>query len=820
VHRELHQDGVTFVGRQTSPTVGDRLRAAAEQTLLACGRAGAWMHAAAPRRLILRVAAALLALPLLGAALLLHHVKYDRSDLPHIEPLVRFEPPTIGHLYDARGELVLELAREYRWVVRYPEIPVTLREAVLAAEDKNYFSHTGVDFGALPRVAGKAALRSIAASRRASEKEGRLRVKVVFPQGGSTLTQQLVRGYFLADVTKDEDTNLLQHPTWLARSMASVLGVPATNKLRRKVEEMRLSLWLEEEFQKRYGSQQAAKEEILARYASFIYLGNGRYGFSAASEYYFDKPLSEYQQWDADKAALLAGIAKSPRDYAPTPANLERPMRRRNDVLALMAKREFISEDLAEQCRRQPITLARVNLVKTEAPAAVKNAMAELSRNTGGKMTLSQFADGNIRVHSTIDNRVQSAVNEALERGLAEYEKRHPAALGQIQGSVVVLANQDARVLAEAGGRQLYHNRRTSYTDFNRAVESFRQPGSALKPIVYMTAFARGARLDNDVYDEPISVPMGVGRPAKWIGNYDGEFKGIIPMRLALAESRNCATIWIAEQVGLKRVLATARELGIHSTLQPYPTTVLGASEVNLLELANMYRAIASGFTAEPHIVERATDRSGREVYHAPETATRLVLPAGTLEAMQEGLRGVVRLPSGTAHALDTAAFPIPVMGKTGTTSDFRDALFVGSTYGPRGITVAVRIGFDDNRELGAKETGGRAALPIFREVMLRIYRDNILGPAPQFPRYIEAGIDRYLEGPRQLDADSLVAAAAGANPDAAAVPARPALFAAPASAHEPAVAAAALPAVEGVPVVASSATFYAPPAPDHRDQR
>jgi penicillin-binding protein 1A len=820
VQREFHQDGVTLIG-QTPPAIGDRVRAAAAQALQACRGAGAWMRRTAPRHHVLRLAAAVLALPLMGAALLMHHIKYDRSNLPPIEPLVRFEPPTIGHLYDARGELILELAREYRWVVRYPEIPVTLREAVLAAEDKNYFSHTGVDFGALPRVAGKAALRSFSASRRQSEREGGLRVKVVFPQGGSTLTQQLVRGYFLADVTKEEDANVLQRPTWIARSMAAVLGVPATNKLRRKVEEMRLSLWLEEEFQKRYGSQQAAKEEILARYASFIYLGNGRYGFSAASEYYFDKPLSDYQQWDADKAALLAGIAKSPRDYAPTLTNLERPLRRRNDVLALMAKREFISDELAEQCRRQPITLARVNTVKTEAPAAVKNAMAELSRNTGGRLTLNHFANGNIRVHSTVDNRIQSAVNAALERGLAEYEKRHPEARGMIQGSVVVLANQDARILAEAGGRATYKNRRTSYTDFNRAVESFRQPGSALKPIVYLTAFARGLRLDNNVYDEPISVPMGAGRPAKWIGNYDGEFKGIIPMRLALAESRNCATMWITEQVGLRQVLATARDLGIRSTLQPYPTTVLGASEVNLLELANMYRALASGVSAEPHIVERATDRTGQEVYRARETARPMVLPAGALEAMQEGLRGVVRLPSGTAHSLDNASFPIPVMGKTGTTSNFRDALFVGSTYGPRGITVAVRVGFDDNRELGAKETGGRAALPIFRDVMLRVYRDNILGPAPQFPRSMEAGIDRYLEGPRELDAVRLAEAnaVAAAETDADTV-AQPAFFAAPAGAHQPAVAAVAVPAAaEGVPVVASSATFYAP-APNHRDQR
>jgi penicillin-binding protein 1A len=733
--------------------MGERFRALLEGLQHHYGRLSGWMRSEAPRHIAFRAAAALLMVPMVAGAALLQHVKYDRADLPEMEPLVRFEPPTIGHLYDARGEVLLELAREYRWVVRYPEIPVTLREAVLAAEDKNFFSHGGVDFGALPRVVGKAVVRSFVASRRATEQAGRLRVKIVFPQGGSTLTQQLVRGYFLADLTKDEDQSVLQRPTLVARAMASVLGVPATNKLRRKVEEMRLSLWLEEDFRRRFGSQQAAKEQILARYASFIYLGNGRYGFSAASEYYFDKPLETYQTWDADKAALLAGIAKSPRDYAPSPRNLDKPRRRRDDVLRLMAKRGFISPDLAEYCVNAPIALARAQPVKTEAPAVVKNAMSELSRETDGKLTLAQFANGRIRVHSTVDNRVQAAVNEALEAGLLAYEGRHPEAKGLIQGSVVVLANRDGRVLAEAGGRRVFHNRTTSYTDFNRAVESYRQPGSALKPIVYLTALARGARLDNPVYDEPIAVPMGRGRPAKWIGNYDGQFKGVIPMRQALAESRNCATMWIVEQVGLQPVLKTAHDLGIRSKLLPYPTTVLGASEVNLLELANLYRAIASGYVAEPYIVERATDASGREVYRRVPDMQPVSLPPGTLEAMQEGLRGVVRLPSGTAHALDSARFPIPVMGKTGTTSNFRDALFVGSTYGTRGITVAVRVGFDDNRELGAKETGGRAALPIFRDVMLRVYREGVLGVAPPFPRSMEDGIDRYLRGPVEEEA-------------------------------------------------------------------
>ena len=146
---------------------------------------------------------------------------------------------------------------------------------------------------------------------------------------------------------------------------------------------------------------------------------------------------------------------------------------------------------------------------------------------------------------------------------------------------------------------------------------------------------------------------------------------------------------------------------------------------------------------AEPHVIERVNDASGGVLYEAPRRTREI--GSAELRMIQEGLRGVIRLPSGTAHALGGRDFPIPVMGKTGTTSDFRDALFAGSTYGPTGITVAVRIGFDDNRVLGDKETGGRAALPIFREIMLRVYRDELVGPVPEFPPAIEEGIEEYL---------------------------------------------------------------------------
>jgi penicillin-binding protein 1A len=191
------------------------------------------------------------------------------------------------------------------------------------------------------------------------------------------------------------------------------------------------------------------------------------------------------------------------------------------------------------------------------------------------------------------------------------------------------------------------------------------------------------------------------------------------------------------------RMIKTARELGIRSLLQPYITTALGASEVRLLELAGAYRAMASGILAEPHIIDRVTDAFGEVLYEASRSAAEI--GSTDLRLIQEGLRGVIRLPEGTAHALDSRDFPVPVMGKTGTTSDFRDALFVGSTYGPQGITVAVRVGFDDNRALGEKETGGRTALPIFREIMLRVYERQLVGPVPSFPREIEEGIDRYL---------------------------------------------------------------------------
>jgi penicillin-binding protein 1A len=509
-------------------------------------------------------------------------------------------------------------------------------------------------------------------------------------------------------------------------------------------------------------------------------MGNGQYGFAAASEYYFGRPLSALTAEDAGNAALLAGIPKSPSFYAPNPANAVRVLHRRNQILKLMARDKFLSREAARTAEQRSLVWVEAgaggmrNDSTLQSPAVVDSALDEL-RTRHSAVTVDDLYQGKIQVYATADARVQHIVSQALELGLAAYEKRHPKARGMIQGSIVVLRNSDASILAEAGGRQFYNQHAASRSDFNRATQSLRQPGSAMKPIVYLAAFRHGPfTLETIVPDQPISVADGNRLEGKSISNYDGLFKGMIPLREALAESRNAAAMWVTEQVGIESVLETARNLGIRTPLRPYFATALGASEVNLLELANAYRTIATGNRARPHIIRQIVRDSGEMVggdFDEPSVSVN----DEALLLIQEGLRGVVRMPGGTAHALDSSSFPIAIMGKTGTTNNFKDALFVGSTFGSDGITVAVRIGFDDSHTLGAGESGGRVALPVFRQIMLAVYREKLTGPAPRFPTDMEERISAYLKGgppeapvePQELPSPgaSLTEASAGCKP-------------------------------------------------------
>lgn len=728
--------------------------------------AGAWKSRAI--RVLLRTAAgtALAAVAVVLCTAI--YVNFNRTNLPDLDEFIRFEPPTMGHVYDANGRVLIEMGRERREIVGYKEIPSVVREAVLSAEDENFFSHSGVDCSVFLRLLAKTNLRAIVAHFTPFKGEDASRRARVFPQGGSTITEQLVRGYFLQKLTSTINSSSLQQGGMFPHVLAFFIGAPGTNKLLLKIETMRLSCWIEGEMQKRYGSKQRAKEEIFARYANFVYLGNGRYGFAAASEFYFHKGIETFTAEDADKAALLAGIPKSPGEYAPTVADLEKPTRRRNQILNLMVANHFLGAEAAERLKLAPIRVATHEAEHAEAPAAVETALEELKRlgpAADPEIGIDQLLEGRIQVYSTVDQRIQQIANLALENGLKVYEKRHPKSAGLIQGSAVVLRNSDSAILAETGGREVYKGRNNAYSDFNRATQSRRQPGSAMKPFVYLAAFRQGAfDLDTSVPDEPISVAGANGGTVKWIANFDNQFEGMIPARLALAESRNAATVWVTGQIGIESVLKTAREVGIRTKLQPYVSTALGASEVTLMELADAYRQMAGGTGGEPHAIDRIEVTRGGVVYSYRGTCCLATANDFGLSLIQEGLRGVVRIPSGTAHALDSYAFPIPVMGKTGTTNNFRDALFVGSTFGPNGITVAVRIGFDDNRSLGTRETGALAALPVFREIILKVYQGKLVGPAPRFPAEMEENIDAYLRGDAPgKDAAGLVNAPAAA---------------------------------------------------------
>ena len=325
-------------------------------------------------------------------------------------------------------------------------------------EDKRFFSHNGVDYSVIPRVLGKVRIGALVARLLGIGRQDESS-PLIFPQGGSTITQQLVRGHFLQDLTAQENSNQLRHGGLLPARCRIVIGARSVNMLLRKREEIRLSLWIEEEMQKRFGSKRHAKEEILARYASFIYMGNGQYGFATAAEYYFGRPLATFTADDADKAALLAGIAKSPRYYAPSAKETgESPAPQKSDAGAHGGKR-FHFPGQSEISRAAPDSSGRAAQgQELQAPAVVGTVLEEL-KGRGADLSIEDLLQGRIQVYSTVDARVQHIANEALERGLELYEQRHPSAKGIIQGSVVVLRNRDASILAETGGRQFYQDR-------------------------------------------------------------------------------------------------------------------------------------------------------------------------------------------------------------------------------------------------------------------------------------------------------------------------------------------------------------------------
>ncbi len=473
-------------------------------------------------------------------------------------------------------------------------------------------------------------------------------------QGGSTITQQLAKMLFL----KPEKS------------------------IKRKIREAALSIQIE----KRY-----TKDEILGLYLNQAYFGTRSYGIEAASQTYFGKTVKDLT---IAEAALLASLPKAPSQYSPF-RNFEKAKERRSIVLQLMLQHKLIKREQYDEALTEPIPTAP-HYRKYEAPYFVELLRQQLEQKYGSELYTAGY-----KIHATIDLKMQQAAEKALTNGVKAIEKRCKPG---IQASLVALDLRTGHIKAMVGGFDFWKNQ------FNRATQALRQPGSAFKPFVYVTAIKDGMTAEDTINDAPISF-KGSRQGQMWTPkNYDGKYHGVVTLRTALARSLNSATVRLASTVGLENVIQTARDLGIKSELQPYMPLALGASDVTLLEMTHAYAVFASGKMMDLIPYERIENRDKIVIDEILPKQTE-ILEEDVVKELRILLSAVVK--EGTATR--AKELKRPVYGKTGTTNDYTDAWFIGFDDN---LVVGVWVGRDDHKPIGSKETGASAALPIWIEFM------------------------------------------------------------------------------------------------------
>ena len=564
------------------------------------------------------------------------------------------EPEVIGVVFDQH--------MEDRTPIELAEVPPYVVQAILAVEDARYFRHPGVD----PiRIVG-----ALAANLRAGETS----------QGGSTITQQLVKNYYLT----------------------------AERTYRRKLIEAPMAMILELKY---------SKDDILEAYLNEIYLGqrgaSSIMGIEEAARYYFGKSVREV---DLAQAATLAGLIRDPRRYNPH-RDPDAAKARRDLVLRLMHDQDRITDDQYAYARGEPLLVRGEEKRFNDAPHFADFVLRELADRYPRRLLQSE----GLRIFTTLDMGYQIAAERALTEGIEHLEEGYPRLAkrkGELQGAVVVVDPQTGFVRAMVGGRDY------QTSQFNHADQARRQPGSTFKPFVYLTAFLTPGRWSpaTIIDDMPFEVISGgqVWSP----DNYDGTVHGNVTLRTALTNSMNIATSRLALDVGLNRVTRTAHDAGIESRLQAVPSLALGAFEVTPLELASAYSTLANGGVhTEPLSILSAVDEDGKVVQHRQVKMER-VLPADAVYLVNDMLQDV--FDYGTARRARGLGYGGAAAGKTGTTNSTRDAWFVGFT--PE-IVALVWVGYDDNAPIGLY--GDSAALPIWVQFMkLSGYGDR----SPEFP--------------------------------------------------------------------------------------
>jgi len=494
-------------------------------------------------------------------------------------------------------------------------------------------------------------------------------------EGGSTITQQLAKVLFL---TPDKS-------------------------LQRKLKEAILAL----EIERRY-----PKDRILEMYLNQVYFGQGAYGVEAASRTYFGKSVSEVT---AREAALLAGLPRAPTTYTP----FEHPQaarQRREIVLRQMVEYGALKEADARKIAKSDLGLIPPERRRTTAQYFLDYVQQLLEAKYGADMVFK----GGLSVYTTLSPTMQLAAEESLRDGLRTLEGRSAKARPgeHPEGAIVTIEPQTGYVRALVGGYDFFRS------EFNRAVQARRQPGSAFKPFVYMAALEAGFTPATRVEDGPVSYAVGPnGNPWK-PENYDRKFRGPTTLQQGIEDSVNVVTVKLQERVGVNRTIRVARRFGIRSPLTPNLSLALGTSDLSLLELTSAYGALANrGVWVAPIVVRYVTDSDNKLLEENTPQGREAVSPEMAY-VVTHMLRGVVE--RGTGQIVKSLGRP--VAGKTGTTNDYANAWFLG--YTPRLVT-GVWVGYDRPRSLGREETGGRLAGPIWAAYMARVIGD---APREDFP--------------------------------------------------------------------------------------
>jgi len=593
-------------------------------------------------------------------------------------PLVRLEPVLIGGIYPR--------SNEDRDLIKLEQAPPYLAQALVTVEDRAFYEHHGVS------------LKGIARAMWVNIRAGR------FAQGGSTLTQQLIKNFYL---TSDRT-------------------------LSRKLLELPMAVLLELHY---------SKEEILEAYLNEVYLGQSGsraiHGFGLASEYFFATPVTELE---LHQVALLVGMVKGPSWYDPR-RHPQRALERRNLVLQMLFEQQQISRAQYDEARNRTLGVVKQrSLHKGLYPAyldLVKRKLREEYRDD-------DLATEGLRIFTTLDPLVQTRAESALADSLKRLEQRHGSRAAGLEASMVVTDPQTGEVLALIGGRE------TRYEGFNRALDALRPIGSLVKPAVYLAALEQGYTLATPLQDEPFELKQPDG--SSWQPqNFDRRSHGVVPLHRSLALSYNQSTARLGMDVGLARVIDMLQRLGAERELKPYPSLLLGAQALSPLELASIYQTIAAnGFKVPLRVIRRVTDAEGTELSRYPFTLKQQVKP-DVMHLMQYALQEVAR--EGTARSLyNTLPANLNVAGKTGTSNDQRDSWFAGFA-GDR--LAVVWLGRDDNSSLPF--TGSSGALQVWTELMRRERPEPFIATRPAGVEYVwideATGLrsDERCEGSRQL---------------------------------------------------------------------